>query len=1750
MGREATSVTTGRCPRRGLATAAALLMLVGHVAHAASVPGVYSTGLDDLRVPLAAGAVDPHWELVESPDGQYPGPAAWVVNEGFPIPPWVANDGASKWIGPRADAGAGTAPGNYVYRLRFSLDDFDPPTTVLTGRWASDNSGVDVRLNGQSLGLANEGGFTQFTAPFEITRGFVDGTNVLEFVVNNAGDGANPSGFRAEVSATADPAPGPGTPPTLTAQPADLSTSPGEEARFTVSARGGRPLNYQWRFNGFPLTRATNALLTIPTVSESWVGEYSVRVSNEWGSVTSRVARLTLGYRSARTRRLEPAGPSSRRSGIAFSEIHYEPAPSADLRNREFVELYNSNPFVEDLSGWRLTGEWDITLPPGTLIPARSHLVIAADPQAIREIHGITNVVGGTTQRLNNAGGTLRLRKPSGGIVLELEYRPGDPWPVAAAGFGPSLVPARPSLGEANPAAWRASTRIGGSPGTNDPDPDSAFDGLVINEVVRNPVGAQQPFVELFNPAPFARELTGCTLRGGTNAPHPIAPGTTIRPGGWTRIEIPAWVWAESRMPVLLVDAEQARVIDAVEVPGQLPGTSAGRSPDGAPVWRSLAASTPGAANSAARIPEIVVNEVHYHPAGDRESEEFVELLNRGPETVDLGGWQLRRGIQFVFPQGTLLAPGQAIAVAADAALLRLRNPGVPADRILGNFTGNLSDGGEELELARPALQTLLLNGVPTTRPVNVPVERFTYRDGGRWSRWADGNGSSLERIDPRSDPDQPGSWQASDETSRAPWTLVEVTAVAGLSHPSVPSADQLQILLLGEGEALIDDIEVIAGGRSLLANGGFESGISGWVAQGTHRPSTLQTSGARTGTRALRIVATERGDHVANRIRRPLTQAIANGTSVTLRAWVRWLRGHPEILLRLRNGSVEVVGTLTQPQGSGTPGIPNTAFRANQGPTLSDVRHEPILPAANQAVRVIARIADPDRIGTAEVKYRLDPATTLLTVPMRDDGQNGDERAGDGEFVGLIPAQPAGTLVAFRIEARDAAGSPATTVFPALAPEQECLVRFGEPTGPGTLGTYRMWLTQSTISRWASREIMSNEGLDATLVFGTNRVVYNAAAKYSGSSYTAGIYDSPVGNLCGYDIAIPDDDLFLGGTRVLLDWPIRDNTYLREQLMYWFLERLGLPNMYRRHVHLYVNGQRRGAVYEDIQQPGSDTIRQFFAGDEDGSLWKTDCWNEFDDRGSRLDPCILNTLEVFNSGGTKKVARYRWNWRPRAVRGSANDFSDLFALIDAVNVPAANLPASAEALIDVDHWMRTFAMNDLASFWDAFGNPNGKNTFLYKPERGRWMLMSWDFDVGLGVFNDPPDAALFDCNDPVLNRMYQSPPLVRKYWTALEESLGGFFQTGVGSPIETFLAPRFAALQAAGTGPAATTAITAWINQRRAYLNGQIARHRAAFAIRSNNGNDFTTADPIVTLAGTAPVRVASLRLNNVDWPVQWTTTTNWTMRLGLRPGTNRLEVTGVDRAGTLVPAALDVIQVVATGTAPPLAQIRINEWLASNNNAVADPADGRFDDWFELYNIGDLPVDLAGYTVTDDLTRPARYTIPPGFVVQPGAALVVWADGQPEQTRAGQSLHVNFQLARSGSDIALFDNLGRRVDAIRYTAQTTDVAEGRWGDGADGPFLRLAQPTPGTTNALPAANALNIRVRATWDPAVADLELEWNVFDGRSYRIERQATLHGVWQPLEPDVAANGTNATVRLRIGENPEEPAGLYRVRLLP
>src|SRR5205823_4913932 len=76
--------------------------------------------------------------------------------------------------------------------------------------------------------------------------------------------------------------------------------------------------------------------------------------------------------------------------------------------------------------------------------------------------------------------------------------------------------------------------------------------------------------------------------------------------------------------------------------------------------------------------------------------------------------------------------------------------------------------------------------------------------------------------------------------------------------------------------------------------------------------------------------------------------------------------------------------------------------------------------------------------------------------------------------------------------------------------------------------------------------------------------------------------------------------------------------------------------------------------------------------------------------------------------------------------------------------------------------------------------------------------------------------------------------------------------------------------------------------------------------------------------------------------------------------------------------------------GASPP-GGVFINEWMASNTSFMRDPADNALDDWFELYNPGTSPVNLAGYFLTDNLANKFQYRIPAGYSVPPLGYLLV---------------------------------------------------------------------------------------------------------------------------------------------------------------
>jgi hypothetical protein len=157
--------------------------------------------------------------------------------------------------------------------------------------------------------------------------------------------------------------------------------------------------------------------------------------------------------------------------------------------------------------------------------------------------------------------------------------------------------------------------------------------------------------------------------------------------------------------------------------------------------------------------------------------------------------------------------------------------------------------------------------------------------------------------------------------------------------------------------------------------------------------------------------------------------------------------------------------------------------------------------------------------------------------------------------------------------------------------------------------------------------------------------------------------------------------------------------------------------------------------------------------------------------------------------------------------------------------------------------------------------------------------------------------------------------------------------------------------------------------------------------------------------------------------------------------------------------------------GAFAPL-RVYINEWMAGNTRALADPADGDFDDWFELYNPNDQPVDLTGAFLTDDLTKPTQYQVPAGYSIAPRGFLLVWADNEPGQNRPERlDLHVNFKLKKDGAALGLFSARGEPIDVVTFGAQTSDVSEGRYPDGAEAIYT-LSSPTGRTPNTGPLIN------------------------------------------------------------------------------
>ncbi len=140
---------------------------------------------------------------------------------------------------------------------------------------------------------------------------------------------------------------------------------------------------------------------------------------------------------------------------VVLNEVLYQPPDAAPATT--WVELFNRENRVVDLTGWALDGGIRFAFPTGTRLLPGAHLVVASDPPALRaEVPGI-QVLGPFSGKLSRSGETLLLRDAATNPVDSITYADSGRWPWEADGGGSSLELRDPWADNASPEAWAAS---------------------------------------------------------------------------------------------------------------------------------------------------------------------------------------------------------------------------------------------------------------------------------------------------------------------------------------------------------------------------------------------------------------------------------------------------------------------------------------------------------------------------------------------------------------------------------------------------------------------------------------------------------------------------------------------------------------------------------------------------------------------------------------------------------------------------------------------------------------------------------------------------------------------------------------------------------------------------------------------------------------------------------------------------------------------------------------------------------------------------------------------------------------------------------------------------------------------------------------------------------------------------------------------------------------------------------------------
>jgi beta-lactamase superfamily II metal-dependent hydrolase len=235
---------------------------------------------------------------------------------------------------------------------------------------------------------------------------------------------------------------------------------------------------------------------------------------------------------------------------------------------------------------------------------------------------------------------------------------------------------------------------------------------VVFSEVYYDTIGTDsaEEWIELYNDSVVTMDISGWTItdNNGSGATFTIPAGTFIQPGTYLTIavdsvgfnalygydadvygSIPA---LNNTGDALILKDNTGTVVDAAAweggaaagVPAGWGSTTAPNAPTGSTIVRtdptvdtdtyadwSVAPNNGNPQTQPTTSKNVVFSEVFYDTLGDENIEEWIELYNNAPETVDLSGWTIvdnnGAGYTYTFPPGVTIQPGTYLTAARDS---------------------------------------------------------------------------------------------------------------------------------------------------------------------------------------------------------------------------------------------------------------------------------------------------------------------------------------------------------------------------------------------------------------------------------------------------------------------------------------------------------------------------------------------------------------------------------------------------------------------------------------------------------------------------------------------------------------------------------------------------------------------------------------------------------------------------------------------------------------------------------------------------------------------------------------------------------------------------------------------------------------------------------------------------------------------------------------------------------------------------